>query len=195
MAILASAFRAIERLAPKRPAATNYMAGIGLDLGLRGNTGPLFGNPVSAVPIRARSEELKDRDELTRILGRQFREHLQNSADLGILQLMPFLSRRPADAELVMNLAMREGFSLWYAYFGTTDSIGRQFCGIDIEDVQFAGPAWPPMGLTLLANQFRGRLLLQATYVPPRLMRRPTFLDELTRDLTADSSRTHSLRR
>jgi hypothetical protein len=28
------------------------------------------------------------------------------------------------------------------------------------------GPTWSPVGFTLLANQFRGRLLLQATHDP-----------------------------
>jgi len=190
MAILASAFRAIAQLAPLRPAAKNLMAGIGLDLGIRSKPGPLFGNPVSAVPIRATPEDIVDRDKLVRILGRQFREHLQSNADIGILQLMPFLSRRPADAEVAINLAMREGFSLWYACFGSTDAIGTEFCGAGIEDVFFTGPAWPPMGLTLLVNQFRGRLLFQATFVPACVSEETVarFLDEMMRDLLASRS-------
>jgi hypothetical protein len=149
----------------------------------------LFGNPVTALPLRARAEDIVDRDELIRMLGRQIREHLQTNADIGILQLMPFLSRRSDDARLAVHLAMSKGFSLWYAYFGSADGIGAELCGTEIEEVSFVGPAWPPMGLTLLVNQFRGRLMFHATYVPASVSEEMAsrFLDELLSDLLSDS--------
>ncbi|HKB05049.1 MAG TPA: hypothetical protein VKD90_22690 [Gemmataceae bacterium] len=185
MALLGSAFRALARSAPPRPGAANFMAGIGVELGLRRGRGPLFGNPVSVVPIRARPGDLDDRDELVRRLGRQLREHLQAGMDLGLLQLLPWLNRRPADARWLINGGLRQGFSLWYAYFGSLDSVGERFGGAAIEDVCFTGPTWPPMGLTLLVNQFRGRLLFQATYLPESVPEPvvDTFLDQLLADL------------
>jgi len=56
---------------------------------------------------------------------------------------------------------------------------------VPIGDAFFIGPSWPPMGLTLLANQFRGQLRLQATYVPEFVSDAAAtgFLDFLVGDL------------
>jgi hypothetical protein len=185
MAVLGSAFRALARFAPPGPGAANLTAGIGIELGLRRVREPLFGNPVSLVPIRASAGDLDDRDELVRRLGRQFREHLQAGMDVGLLQLFPWLLRRPADARWLLNGGLRQGFSLWYAHFGAVDDVGERLGGATVEDVWFTGPTWPPMGLTLLVNQFRGRLRFQATYLPESVPEPvvEAFLNELLADL------------
>ncbi len=57
--------------------------------------------------------------------------------------------------------------------------------GEPVERVFCAGLAWPPVGLTLLANQHRGRLLLQATCTPdsgPEALD-DAFLDRVVHDL------------
>ncbi len=187
MAILGSAFRAIERIEPAhRAGAPNFTTGIGLDLGLRGRQGPLFGNLVSLVPIRVPSEGLSDRAGLVRALNRQMREHIEDKADLGMLQWITLLSRRPRDdVRWVMGAFLRNRLSLWYAYFGTLGAIGDRFCGAGVEEVSCAGPSWPAMGLTLLVNQFRSRLLFQATYAPEAVSgpQARAFLDLLLADL------------
>jgi hypothetical protein len=166
MAVAASAFRAIGLLAPPNGAAgRNLLAGIGVDLGLRGRKGPIFQNLVSLVAVSARAEELDDRDSLVRLLNRQTRERIASDADLGMLQWVALLGRRP-DADWLIEHLLRHGFSLWYGYFGSLDAVGESFCGAAIERIYYAGPAWPAVGLTLLVNQHRGRLLLQATYTP-----------------------------
>jgi hypothetical protein len=75
--------------------------------------------------------------------------------------------------------------SLWYGYFGALDAVGPQLCGVDVEEVFSAGPAWPPVGLTLLVNSYRGRLHFQATYAPDCVSDSlaGAFLDELLADL------------
>ncbi len=188
MAVLAGVFRAIGRLAPQQgPAGAGLTAGIGLDLGLRTDAGPIFQNLTSLAPIAARVADLADREGLLRMLGRQMRERLEGGADLGMLQLAALFNRRPRQARIVIQHLLLFGFSLWYAYFGSADAAGASFCGAAVEDVCYAGPAWAPPGLTLLANQFRGRLLLQATYVPdsvPEPLARE-FLDAVVADLIA----------
>jgi hypothetical protein len=189
MELLGSAFRAVGRLSPQRwpKGYYNLVAGIGLDLGLRSERGPIFQNLTSLVPIHARSEDLKecDRDALQRMLSQQVRQRLEGGTDLGMLQLVELFSRRPRQARWVIGLWLRVGFSLWYAYFGALEVVADRFCGTDIEDLYFAGPAWSPVGVTLLANQFRGRLLLQATYVPAAVpdALAHDFLDTVVRDL------------
>jgi hypothetical protein len=185
MALLGSAFRAIARLAPSPAPAAHFAAGIGVDLGLRRRNGLLFGNPISLVPIRACQADLGDRDGLAALLGRQFRERLQDALDVGLLQLLPVLCRRLSQTRWLLNLGLRQGFSLWYAYFGSLDGVGDQFCGARVEDVFFIGPTWPPMGLTLLISQFRGRLRFLATYLPESVPEplAGAFLDQLLADL------------
>jgi hypothetical protein len=185
MALLGSAFRAIARLAPAPAPAAHLAAGIGVDLGLRRRAGPLFGNPVSLVPIRANQGDLGDRDGLAALLARQFRERLQDALDVGMLQLMPVLCRRPSETRWLLGLGLRQGCSLWYAYFGSLDGVGDRFCGAAVEDVFFTGPTWPPMGLTLLISQFRGRLRFLATYFPESVPEplAGAFLDQLLADL------------
>jgi hypothetical protein len=185
MALLGSAFRALARLVPPRPGAANFVAGIGVDLGLRRGTGRLFGNPVSVVPVRVGPGDLGARDGLTLALGRQLRENLRGGSDLGLLALLPVLSRGSPETRWFMDLGVRQGFSLWYGYFGALDGVGDRFGGAAIEEVFCTGPSWPPMGLTLLVNQFRGRLLFQATYVPESVPEplAGDFLDLLLADL------------
>jgi hypothetical protein len=188
MALIASAFRAIEHLALEpSPRKDNFIAGIGIDLGQRGRAGPIFQNLASLVPIRARTAELADRDELLRLLSGQLRDRLGQRIDLGVLQLTLLFNRRPEHMRWVIEHLLRYGFSLWYAYFGALDALGSHFCQAPIENVFYTGPSWSPIGLTLLANQFRGRILLQATHVPETVPERLVhqFLDHVVADLGA----------
>jgi hypothetical protein len=166
MAVMASTFRALGQLTPQKwKDGCNFLAGIGVDLGLRGAEDLLLHNLVSVVPVRARSEELGDWTELTRLLSRQLRDRLADQSDLGMLQWTALHRKRPQQMRWILDLVLRIGFSLWYAYFGTLDAVGETFCGTPVEEVYYAGPSWAPMGMTLLANQWRSRLCLQATYV------------------------------
>jgi hypothetical protein len=164
MALLGSAFRAIDRLAPPQKSGT-LVAGIGLDLGPRPERAGLD-NWVSMIPISARRDEVGDRDELARALSRQLRERLAGGADLGTLRFATAFGRRQRQALWVIDAFMRYAFSLWYAYFGPLDAVGEHFAGVPIADVFSAGPCWAPMGLTLLVSQYRGRLRLQLTHAP-----------------------------
>jgi hypothetical protein len=190
MALLASVFRAIDQHAPQqRQAGRNFVAGIGLDLpGLRNADGPFFQNIMSLVPIYAQPDQLADRDQLIRLLSEQMRQTLQQGVDLGTLRMAAVFSRRPRYFRWVVEHLVRYGYSLWYAFFGSLDSVGEQFCGADIERILYIGPTWSPVGLTVLVNQYRGRLHFQATY-DPDLVPRPlveefldTFLDDLPLD-------------
>lgn len=187
MAMLGSVFRALAPLAPEQLAKRrNFMVGIGVDLGLRTRQSPIFQNLMSIVPINVLAEDTTERDELVRTLSRQMRERLAAGADLGMLQWVTLMQKRPReDTRWGLQLVLRSAFSLWYAHFGSQDAIGEQFCDTAIDDVCYAGPAWPGVGITLLVNQFRGRLLLQATYIP-QVVPEPlaaAFLDRVLADL------------
>ena len=190
MSILASVFRAIDKLAPPG-GRDNFAAGIGIDLGLRGPAGPIFQNLMSLVTVRARPDELGDRSELIRTLNRQMREALASDADLGMAALIGLFARRLHRATWIAEATLRYSFSLWYAYFGAID-VPEEFFGAAVEDVYYAGPCWSPMGVTLLVNQFRGRLRFQATYVPESVPEplAAAFLDEVLRDLGGASAST-----
>jgi hypothetical protein len=185
MALLASAFRAVARLASKDNGRTDlFHAGIGVDLGLRRPGGPLFANLMSMVPLFVRSRDLADRDQLVRLLSKQLRDQLATGADLAMLRFATTFACRPRRAHWMVDLFLRYGYSLWYAYFGPLD-IDDSFCGTPVEEVFSVGPCWPTIGVTLLVNQFRGRLLFQASYVPavvPEPMAH-AFLDTVLADL------------
>jgi hypothetical protein len=167
MTILACAFRAIQRLAPaERNAERNYIAGIGLDMNLRRQERAVLQNLMSVVPVFARPQELADRDELIRVLSRQIRQRVQAKIDWGVLRLVNGFQRRPRHIRWVVEHTLRWTFSLWYAYFGSLDAVGERLCGCLIDRIQYVGPTWSPLGLSLLANQYRGSLYLQATYDP-----------------------------
>jgi hypothetical protein len=207
MALVASVFRAIAALNPQEQQRNaNFCVGLGVDLGLRSPSAqlprgvrglPIFHNLMSLVPVHARWDDLADREELTRRLSRQLRERLAADMDLGVLQLARHFSRRPDLAQWAVDVLFRHSFSLWYAYFGSLDAVapdpsasrlggeGDTWCGVRVDDVFFAGPTWSPIGITLLVNQFRQRLLFQATYVPELVTDSlaNTFLDTLLADL------------
>jgi hypothetical protein len=187
MAVLASVFRAISRQTYSQDAKRGqFVAGIGVDLGLRGRKDLTLQNLMSLVPVRAGPEELDDRVALVRMLNRQFRERLEQDVDLGVLRTISLFGRRPRQARWGLDLFLRYGFSLWYAYFGNTP-VSNQFCDVEIENVFFTSPAWWPNGMTLLVNQFRGRLLFQTTTLPEIIpdSLAGEFLDQLIADLLA----------
>jgi hypothetical protein len=113
------------------------------------------------------------------------RDRLEKKIDLGVLRVTRLFQRRPRHMQWVADHMLRWSVSLWYAYFGSLDSIGNSFCGAEIERAHYVGPTWSPLGIALLVNQHRGRLLMQLTHdpdlVPPPLAQ--AFLDWINRDL------------
>jgi hypothetical protein len=187
LVVLASAFRAVGRLAPAVGAVgRRVLTGIGIDLGRRGRRELTFQNLVSLVPLSVRLEDLADRDGLLRALGVQMRAHLGGDADLGMLQLVALMGRPVRDhARWAVEHFLRHGFSLWYGYFGAPAEAGESFCGVPVERIFCTGPAWPGAGVTLLVNPHRGRLFFQATYTPSSVPEplAQEFLNEVIGDL------------
>ena len=70
------------------------------------------------------------------------------------------------------------------------ERFGDRFWDAGVEDVCHAGLAWPAARVTLLVNQFRGRLLFQATDVPALVPESlvDTFLDRVVADLIVECS-------
>jgi hypothetical protein len=186
MAILGSAFRVIDRLAPSGRAKRNFVAGIGIDLGPRDRTTSLFQNLLSLVPICVGQQDIGNREQLMRMLSHQLKDRLEQEVDLGMVHHMALFCRRPRHARWVLDALLRHTFSLWYAYFGSQDAAGDRFCNIEVDRVLYTGPTWSPMGITLIANQFNDRLFLQATYIPDSVpdALASRFLDDVVGDLT-----------
>jgi hypothetical protein len=191
MAILASTFRAMKSLdLEQRNAGRNYVAGIGLEMTMGRQASALLQNLVSIVPIIARSEDLANQQSLIQLLCSQMRDRLESRVDLGVLNLVAVFQRRPQHIRMVLEHLLRRGYSLWYAYFGSVDFRSDELFGLEVEKVCYVGPTWLPMGVSLLANQFQGRLLFQATYDPEVVSESLAndFLDRVIADLHALSS-------
>jgi hypothetical protein len=166
MSILARAFGALDSLSGQQNRRRGWTAGIGVDLGLRRPGGSDLHNLMSIVPVRAERDELGDSAKLAVQLNNQLRQHLEHEVDLGVLQLLTTFTRQPHRLRWAVDHCLAHGFSLWYAYFGALDALGRELIGVAIDDVSCVGPCWSPMGVTLLAQQYKGRLALQVTYIP-----------------------------
>jgi hypothetical protein len=185
MSILASAFCALAGMTGERSRQRGWTAGIGVDLGLRRPGGSDLHNLMSIVPLRAEPEELSDPRTLANKLNVQLRRHLQDRVDLGMLQLISTFTRRPHRLRWAVDHSLAHGFSLWYAYFGALDALGKEFVGVPIDDVSYVGPCWSPMGITLLAQQYQRRLALQVTYIPELVAdeNAQAFLDRLAAEI------------
>lgn len=187
MGLLASAFLGIDRLtAGRSDRGAYYQAGIALDLGLRNRPLDILENLATLIPLRVPVADAADRDSLTRLLARQLLEKLTSRTDVGILQNVAALGRQPSRARWVIDLLMRYCLCFWYGYLGPL-RLGSTFCGAGVQDLFSAGPTWPAVGVTLLANQFADRLHLQLTHVPQSV---PTplasqYLDTIVADLLA----------
>jgi hypothetical protein len=187
MALLASVFRTGRQLGFSTEPQCRITTGIGLELGLRDDNGPLFQNLSSVVPLAARSTELDDREQLTRALNAQLRERLARHYDLGLVELGSAFRNIRRLVRYVTKRLMRTGYSVWYAYFGSTDGLGETFLGVPIRELRFTGPCWPSVGLTVIVNQYRGRLNLQITYLPACISHTDAnaFMNALLEDLQA----------
>jgi len=184
MPLLASVFRTLDRLVPRR-AGSRFTVGIGLDLGLRGDRGPLFQNLSTVVPIVHRRTHRTSQGDMARDLTRQLRDRLEQRVDLGVVQLAALFRSQPRFLRFAMRQLLRHGYTAWYAYFGSADAVGDSFCGVPIDDFRYVGPCWPSVGVTLVGNQFQGRLHLQATYVPACVPEETAeaFMDAIVADL------------
>lgn len=190
MALLASVFRTVQVLAMPDPERKNFIAGIGIDLGLRSGDGPIFQNLVSVLPIAAQPEELADHASLVRRLNEQLRERLQTDCDLGVLELTDLSRHLPGFFRKSTGGLLKNNYSVWYAWFGAAGGAADSLCGTPISDVRYIGPAWPPLGLTLLGNEFQGRMQFQATCLPDLVPvdLAEQFLDFVLADLRAFAS-------
>jgi hypothetical protein len=189
MALLASAFRGIDRLTADRSDRGRYFqAGIALDLGLKNRPADVLENLTTLVPLRVPAGEAADRDVLTRSLARQLLGKLTARTDVGILELVAAYGRRQTQAAWVTDLLMRYCVCFWYGYLGTV-SLGPTFCGTPVRDVFSAGPPWPAVGVTLLANQSDGGLHLQLTSIPASVpdALAVDYLDGVVADVLAGS--------
>jgi hypothetical protein len=165
--LLASVFQSFRKLrAPEQAENGNFIVGLGVEFGRRDKAQAVFQSLASIVPVRARMEQLADRDELVSVLAGELRHRLHRDIDLGTVQLASMFQNWPRLTKWAVSRVFRFGYSLWYAYFGTQDHPSQEFCGAPISDIYYAASTWSPFGITLIANQSRGRLILNATYLP-----------------------------
>jgi len=187
MAILASVFRTLDDMARARNLPEGRLvAGIGIELGLQRFAESPLQNLSSVLPVHAESVDLDSRDGLTRMLTQQVRDRLECDHDVGVLQLATLFQNQPRFVRRNMRRLFRDGYSLWYAYFGTLEPV-EQLCGAKVEKVQYAVSSWSPVGFSLVVNQWRGQLYFQLTHVPELISENlaSEFLDAVVSDLIA----------
>jgi hypothetical protein len=186
--VLASAFRAAGRVAPRRHGRWS-MYYTHVPLNARSPTGPLamVGNWQSYVRVQARPNQISERDDLARRLHRQLLDQLRGGFDLGFLIGVRLIHRWPRITGVFLN-RLCPALTFVFGYQGTVQGLDT-FCGMPVEHVWAALPnAWSPPGLALVAYQYRNRLYLMASYVeevvPDSVAN--AFLDALIEDLAAE---------
>lgn len=185
LAVLASVYRTIARLAGPGATGRYFNTGLGVDLGLCRTAGPALQNLTTLVPLRLNRDEMGERDVITRLLNGRLRDQLAHDMDLGVLRLATCFGRRQRQGRWSMELLARYCQSLHYGFFSPPRGLRPTFAGVPVEQFYSAGSAWPPSGLTLIVNQFQGRMHFQVTHVPecvsPSLAQE--FLDGVLADL------------
>ncbi len=167
MSVLASAFRAVDRLGSPNDDSHDFVATLGIPLRINRHHQLVFHNLTSIVPIRLASDGVGDRQRAVRLLSRQLQELLHSNIDLGVLESIGILGRRFHHLDWILRHILLHSCSLWYAHFGSLDALGDILFGQQVETAYFAGgPVWPTTGLSLLVNQYRGRTHFQATFDP-----------------------------
>ena len=185
--VLASVFRAVSRLTPrKQTGRTWFQTDVPLNLRLPGRAEPIFRNFMSFIQMSARGAELHDRDALARAMNARMRDQLRRGIDLGNLQMMALMSRHLwLLRRHVLERAKRHPFTLGFGYQGPVVKGLESFCGRPVDWIYTLNSALSPPGITLQVNQFRGRLNLALTYissgVPETLANE--FLDTIMSDL------------
>jgi hypothetical protein len=186
--LLASAFRAVQRVAPgaggwRRRVSTPAP----VNLRPPGANLPIFANLQTYLDLNVTFGDLADRDGLVRRLHRMVREELRRGADLGFLVLAERLTRRPLRARLAVRGLFR-ALTFIYGYHGAVGAGLETFCGTPVDNV-YSGlvTAWAPPGLSLAVNQYRGRLNVMVSYVAeviPQALAE-AFVDALVEDLVS----------
>jgi len=191
-AILASVYRVMARLTPRKVTSRSiFRTDVPLNLRSPGATGPIFRNYMSFISLHAKNDELKSRDELTRLLHARMREQLARSADIGNLAMMDWMSQRPGLLHKhLLSRMQRYPLTLGFGFLGPLTAGLDNVLGVPIERFYTLNMAMSPPGLTLQANLCRGRLNLAATYieavVPESLA--AEFLDGVVEDLISVES-------
>ena len=186
MALLASAFRAVNQLAgPGSPEAARLKVTVGTNLRSRRGTAPVFCNLASVLELSVAPNEVEDRDALCRLLTKQLRERIQRGYDLGHLQVAAWFA---GFRRLVRRRSLRRltnDHSLIFGYVNWPEDAVNHFCGAPITRVHQPVGVWSPPGLALSANRCAGRLSLTATYTPESVpeSRVQRFLDGVVQDM------------
>lgn len=187
-AILASVYRVMARLTPRRISPRSiFRTDVPLNLRAPGASGPIFRNFMSFISLHAKLDELSDRDELTLLIHRRMREQLARGADIGNLTMMEWISRRPDMLHKhLLGRMQKHPLTLGFGFLGPLAAGLDNVLGVPIERFYTLNMAMSPPGLTLQANLSDGQLNLAATYidavVPEQLA--AAFLDEVVKDLS-----------
>jgi hypothetical protein len=186
--LVASAFRAVQRVAPGAGGWWRSMSTqTPINLRPPGADLPIFSNLQTYLDLNTPSSELADRDGLVRRLHRTMREQLRRGVDLGFLAISERLTRRPRRARLAVR-GLSRSLTFLYGYHGAVGPGLETFCGTPVDNL-YSGlvTAWAPPGLSLAVNQHRGRLNLMLSYVaevvPETLAL--AFMDALVEDLVS----------
>jgi hypothetical protein len=187
--LLAAAYRAVNRVAPRPPGRWNvFYTHAPITQRGPGADQPIFANLQTYVCLQARPAQLGNREALACYLHRQFRNQLRQGFDLGFLRCVALINGRPRLTGMLLR-ALSKCLTFIFGYHGTVGPGLESFCGTPVERLYSGIPnAWFPPGLSFAAHQYRGCLALMVSHsperVPPSLVE--AFLDAVVEELLPD---------
>jgi hypothetical protein len=190
MVLLASVYRAVAaRLRRQGKRDFGFATIIGVDLGVRPRSSPVFHNLVSGVTVHASADEMKDRDELGQVLSARLSECVRRGEDWALVECGQLLRHHPRLLAGPTRKVLTDENSFGFGYFGSLDALAAGFCGARVLDVTVAATTAPPGAMSLLCHRLRGALSLDAVYIPELLTKDEvaSFLDTVVYDVAADS--------
>jgi hypothetical protein len=154
---------------------------------------PVFGNQVGFLFLQAQRHLVRSREKLFAHLKAQNKDAVKQRLELAMLPLMQAASWLSLDrhGKIVRNTPKgRERSSFWFSYTGGMEPDQREILGCPISYLLQMSQMTSPPGLSLLINNFHGRIILSLNYVEGRFSQAwiERLFDLLSNELLTDET-------
>lgn len=159
--------RALERI-DEKPMGEAYLVPYAVNFRRNRALTPVFGNQVGFLFLQAERSIVRSRKRLFGHLKAQNRDAVKQRLDLAMLPLMQAASWLSLEkhGKIVRNTSKgQERSSFWFSYTGNMEPDQREILGCPISYLMQMSQITTPPGLSLLINNFQGRLILNLNYV------------------------------
>ena len=186
MAVLTSAIRVFSRFAKRKTSNDVFRVGLGSEAIQQSLDEFHPQNLSTVIRLSLKENELENPAHCVKRLNNQLRTSLKTRSELAFLELISEYRWCYPLVRLIAGRIALHTFSFFYAFFRVTEKDYEEFAGLPVKHLSFFGPAWHPLGMTLLVTHFRDHIELTLTYLPDHLSAQDAerYCDEVIRELT-----------